>query len=114
MPQEVDVQEVFNKVIKFGLYVADFISGQDGGGWYKSPYMCNALMNACGYCVITEDECAVAKAAIREYLGEVLPTHHSGSPTLEGCLAAYGFAFDFPARMAIYQNWANRPIPEQK
>ena len=86
-----DVQATFDKVI--------------ASGWYSeanTPYMCPAL-NVCRRSnILTHEEVLAAKNEIDHYLGDYL--------TLEIALKRNSLPRGIKDRLAIYQDWANRPI----
>jgi hypothetical protein len=84
-----NVQSVFDKVIQAGIYKEEF------------PLMCNALNCASIKDVITPEEFHLARAEIRSYLG--------GFGSLGGFLYHKDQPWHFTARLAIYENWANKP-----
>lgn len=87
----VNVQDVFNKVI------ADRYYSEYNG----VVLMCHALKNAAQDGVITAEEFTVASKEIRTYLG--------GFGSLGGLLDNKGQDWQFTARLAIYEKWANKP-----
>lgn len=89
--QNIDIQDVFNKVICKGHY----------GGKYGSKLMCHALKSGFQNGVITEDEYAFAISEIRGYIG--------GFGSLGGFLHFKGNDWSFETRLDIYINWLDRP-----
>lgn len=87
----VNVQDVFNKVI------ADRYYSEYNG----VVLMCHALKNAAQDGVITAEEFTVANKEIRTYLG--------GFGSLGGLLDNKNQPWHFTARLAIYENWENKP-----
>lgn len=99
MQQDIEVQDIFNRVIAAGLY------GDGHGG--ACEYMCNSLGAASMRKIITRDECLLAQQAIRLYLQAV-----EESDTLRGALMTRDLPAHQEARLAIYLDWANRPSLE--
>jgi hypothetical protein len=91
MDQQPNVQEVFDKVIQLGFY-----NQQQG-----SELMCRALKETARAGSITKEEFIIANEEIRNYL--------SGFGSLGGMLFHRGSPWEFPTRLAIYQDWKNRP-----
>ena len=87
----INVQEVFDKVIE-----AKYYSEFNG-----VPLMCHALKNAARDGVISLEEFVEANKEIRNYLG--------GFGSLGGLLDNKNQPWEYSARLAIYQNWANKP-----
>lgn len=87
------MQNIFNKVIEAGLY-----NEKDG-------LMCHSLYEAAYKGVVTTYERDIALKAIQVYL--------SGFGSLGGFLDHQKSAFDFPARLSIYQNWESRPFNKE-
>jgi hypothetical protein len=85
------VQDVFNKVIDSKYY-----SEYNG-----VVLMCHALKNAAREGAITAEEFILATKEIRTYLG--------GFGSLGGLLDNKNQPWHFTARLAIYENWANKP-----
>jgi len=98
--QNVNVQDVFNKVIDCNIYP-------------EEPFMCNALFIACEESIISDAEYFEAKAAVDAYIGEhvslrVLLKHVFKDESAieftnrtDEWAASYGVDF--------YRNWENRP-----
>lgn len=86
-----NVQDVFDKVI-----AAKYYSEYNG-----VVLMCEALKNAARDGSINLEEFKLAKDEIRAYLG--------GFGSLGGLLDDKGQAWQFNARLAIYENWTNKP-----
>ena len=105
------LQQILDAVIDADLYCGSRVDS-----WW---FMCWALVAASRAQVITEEECATAQAAIREYLQE---TPRTGTVALEGFLIEQGFdlrLYGTPDRhpncwdfTKLYRDWANRPMPE--
>jgi hypothetical protein len=92
-----NVQQIFNRVIKLGIYKdADFKDR-------NSRYMCLALSRAKFVGVITKEDCDKASFAIDSYLR---PTEFI---SLRVALSYTDLPYDFPATLAIYKDWKNRP-----
>lgn len=94
-----DVQAVFNKVIDAGYYG----ELRPLGTGRVCPYMCIALDRARNNGFITWDECTLAKTAISDYLTECFSS-------LANALAYNRHPCSISARLAIYRDWANRPV----
>lgn len=86
------LQKTFDKVIDERFYTE------------SSFGMCDSLRLAHSYGVISKGEWDSARRAIRAYLG--------GHIFLETKLYHNGLPCEFPDRLAIYRNWANRPSLE--
>lgn len=86
-----NVQNVFDKVIADRYY-----SERNG-----SVLMCEAIKNASQDGVINAEEFHLARKEIREYLG--------GFGSLGGLLSNKEQPWHFTARLAIYENWVNKP-----
>lgn len=84
-----NVQEVFDKVIAAGYYE-------------KQRLMCFALRAALDEYLISEEEFKQATTEIKGYLG--------AWGSLGGMLLRTNLDPSFEARLAIYKNWANRPV----
>ena len=92
-----NVQQIFNRVIKLGIYKdADFKDR-------SSRYMCRALSRAKFVGVITKEDCDKASFAIDSYLRPV------EFVSLRAALSYMDLPYDFPATLAIYKDWKNRP-----
>ena len=89
------VQEIFDTVIQTGHY------GKRKQGVICETYMCFALTNACRHQVITSEESDFAHDLIKDYLTE--------SATLKGALGYNRLPSSSDDRLALYQNWENRP-----
>ena len=89
------VQEIFDTVIETGHY------GKRRQGVICETYMCFALSNACRRNVITSEESDFAHDLIRGYLTD--------SVTLKGALSYSSLPSSKDDRLAVYQNWENRP-----
>lgn len=85
------VQETFDKVINAGIYASNSIG-----------LMCYALLEAACDGVISKEEMKAAKAEIKEYLG--------ANGSLGGKLLFNNMPYTFEHRLAIYKDWANRPV----
>lgn len=88
-----NVQKVFNKVIR-----KEFYTEKPSG----SVLMCHALNKAFLSNTISWEDLQECKAEIQEYLG--------GFGSLGGMLDHKGLPFHFTARLAIYENWSNKPM----
>jgi hypothetical protein len=97
-----NVQQIFNKVIKSGIYKDTDFEGADSEG-ASSRYMCLALSRAKFVGVITKEDCDKASFAIDSYL------RPASFVTLRGVLSYMDLPCDFSARLAIYKDWKNRP-----
>jgi hypothetical protein len=86
-----NVQTVFDKVIDLGFY-----NQQQG-----SELMCRALKEAGRTGSISKEEFILANEEIKNYL--------SGFGSLGGMLFYRESPWEFPARLAIYKDWENRP-----
>ena len=87
-----DVQTIFDKVIASGHYRKES----------PAPEMCLSLLNAWEDDVITHKEYKQAAIEIQDYI--------RGFSFLSSALAYNGLHADRPSRLALYQDWANRPI----
>lgn len=90
---EIDVQDVFNKVIDVGHYKNTYLMHQ--------THMCLSLLCATEAKDITEKERSIAKEEITHYL--------DGYPTLSLKLSCMNLPNRFEDCLAIYRNWDNRP-----
>lgn len=91
-----DIQDIFNAVIDGGHYTEN----SSGNAW-----MCESLERAYKGGSIGRREYRKAKNEIFFYLGGF-----SGYATLEGALWFNDLGHGFEERLAIYRNWANRPL----
>ncbi len=96
---QADVQAVFDKVINAGYYGRP----RHGNEHVMSSFMCISLDRARNNGLITWDECTLAKTAISGYLTECFSS-------LTNALAYNRHPFNITARLAIYRDWANRPV----
>jgi hypothetical protein len=92
---EVDVQEVFHKVIEVGFYAKD--GAED--------LMCLALDDAVFRKVISRKQCLSSLQQIKDYIGDMI--------FLDDVLHDNNLPSDFNARLSIYRDWANRPKLKQ-
>lgn len=90
------VQETFNKAIDLGHY-----THKGGAGNIGSRWMCNALDTTYEAGHITFEELNAALDEIALYI--------KGSVLLSNFLAQRGIPCSFSDRLAIYQNWENKP-----
>lgn len=90
---EIDVQEVFNKVIDTGYYKNTYLLHQ--------TLMCLSLSSAASAKVITEKERAAATKEIIQYL--------EGYLTLSLKLSCMNLPDRFEDCLVIYRNWNNKP-----
>lgn len=86
------IQEIFNAVIDNGYYEDSEVK----------QFMCISLNAACKAGVITYEECYEATDLINDYIGEWF--------FLEFALFNNGLPYDFESRLAIYRDWASRPV----
>lgn len=96
------VQQTFNHIINCNYY------GPDHSAY--SRYMCNALIGALDAGFISRDEYHAARNEIDGYLVQ-LGARQGSNPALEGVLRYAGINAGRYARLGIYLNWANRPLP---
>lgn len=99
---EINIQEIFNKVIEKGYYNEE------------DEFMCHSLENAEMAGEISQEEYKKACDSIEEYLEEIGNWSNSGSITLQISLASlsgYKEKWPFHERLAIYLDWENRPQP---
>lgn len=96
------VQEIFKVAIEEGFY---------GEGPYADVLMCNALEHACKQGLITFIEKFSAKREIFKYMETFWKGRDGKDITLKSCLDKEAFSSDFEARLEIYKNWENRPLP---
>lgn len=94
---ELDIQNIFNKIIAAGLY------GSTNESLKRSTYMCQALYIGYKQSVINIKEYHYAKKVISDYL----ETSRCGF--LHRALQLYDLPAGFPDRLAIYMDWRNRP-----
>lgn len=94
---EINVQDVFNKVI-------------DGGYYPDHIYMCVALRSAHSSMKITVDEYVRAEEEISAYL-EGKKTLYRRITGKEEFLGAIHLAWAEEEGVEIYRNWENRPMP---
>lgn len=96
------IQEIFNVVI-------------DAGHYDQHGRMCPGLGEAHEYEIITKEEYHLATTTIRQYLCDLAEEEDYFSvrvhANLVDALRSAGFAFRFEDRLAIYQKWADRPLP---
>lgn len=96
------IQEIFNVVI-------------DAGHYHQHGRMCPALVLAHEYRLITTEEYYLAVTEIRQYLCDLAEEEDYFSDRVHAdlvdALRSAGFAFRFEDRLAIYQKWADRPLP---
>jgi hypothetical protein len=97
MNHDKEVQLVFDKVIKAGLYIPT-----DSCSDTSKNYMCNSLKQAFNVGVITFDELVLARSSIRAYLDSPLQTLYS-------FLKTHHYPTEAKTRLAVYTNWAKRP-----
>lgn len=90
---EIDVQEVFNKVIDAGYFKKRYST--------LLPFMCRELRKAVHAGVISTEECTTAEKEISQYLGKY--------GTLWLKLLHLGLPHAYADRLFIYRNWNNRP-----
>lgn len=96
------IQEIFDVVI-------------DAGHYHQHGRMCPGLGEAHEYGIITKEEHGLAVTAIRQYLCGLAEEEDYFSERVHAdlvdALRSAGFAFRFEDRLAIYQKWADRPLP---
>lgn len=100
-----DIQEIFNVVI-------------DADHYHLYGLMCPGLSEAHEYGIITKEERNLAAAEIHQYLCDLAEEEDYFSDhvhaNLVDALRSAGFAFSFEDRLAIYQKWADRPLPHRQ
>ncbi len=107
-----DIQPILNKVLDAGLYKVG-----------RELYMCHALRTARKVGLITPDEEVGARRQIQEYISSINPV----AECLANCFSSDGRPWrrglpgepvrsleDFVSGqgLAIFKDWANRPMPE--
>lgn len=108
MVRKLKTQTILNRIIAAGYYTED--SGPTEAGHWGSPFMCNAAKNAAADGVIHADYAKQVRAEIAEYFKNALP--NSNDANLKRRLQLHNLPSDYSARLAIYKDWKNRPIPE--
>lgn len=100
------VQEIFNVVIAEGYY-GEFPFYTDNP--FMTGFMCFALDRAYQESLITFNERDLAKREISRYLKALWGG--IGGSNLKRCLVKRGLPSTSKARLAIYKDWKNRPLP---
>jgi len=97
------VQEIFNTVIEAGIYDPEHPTK-------LLTFMCYSLSCACNRLdVITYTEESRASEAIKDYIAEIA----LGDITLVDALRSAGLPHSPANRLAIYQDWDNRPRKQE-
>lgn len=89
--RDLPVQDVFNIAIDSGVYSEE-----------TDTFMCVSLRDCYCYDLITRKELDKSLQEIREYLQDIY--------TLKNALIQNGLSWSFEHRLAIYRDWANRPV----
>lgn len=98
---EHNMQELLNRIIDAGHYQKEYTQT-------ASEYMCNAALLASDAGVITVQEALYVERECLAYIQELLP---GTSAPLNNALFHAGLPSGFNERLAIYRDWANRPMP---
>lgn len=120
------LQEIFNAIIEAGHYPHKESTAMEN--WKPtSNFMCESLRHALNNGVISPDESHKAKRAIRTYINRLIRIKNCYSvgqelPSLWSALYCaklvknepYYSEISQPILLAIYKNWAKRPLPKKK
>lgn len=120
------LQEIFNAVIEAGHYPHKESTTMEK--WQPtSNFMCEALLHAARCHVISKEEAAKGKEAIRTYINRLIRIKNCYSigqelPSLWSALYCaklvknepYYAEISQPILLNIYKNWAKRPFPKKK